>query len=218
MSLTTILRQHQPAGDAAAVTAWLTANLSIDGEDGRQTFRTLAERFGAEACDTALSALNTMRDMELISPERHSWLVSGLSGDGINLGTTRAKTDLEQMRPLLGDELTDSLLQLGVLEVPRWYTLGLPEAPSQFEVEASIAALETANYNLTATLFSFNEQATGQVSVSVSETPCALVDGEVLSGTTVRGGFTDANPSGARAELVAAIKAAWAAYREAMEA
>lgn len=207
-TLTDIIRQHQPAGSAAEIAAWLAASVTVESDDAVQTFRTLAERFGAEAVDTAVGALKQLG-------VRGEWVLSALAGGGINLGTPRAKAEVAQLRPVLGDALTDALLSLGATELPRWQTFGLAAEPDEAAVQAAQARLAVNVFPLCSVLLSVNVQANGQAAVSFRVTPCAVVDGETVNGATESVAFGAAS-NAAQAELVRAILAAVDAYREAV--
>jgi hypothetical protein len=206
MALHDIIRT-QP-GTAAELAAWLGETVAVESEDGRQTYRSLAERFGADAVDAADAVLKQIPGRE--------WTRLALAGDGINLGTPRAKAELEQLRPALGDELTDALLSLGVTEAPRWQTLGLSSEPSEADVVAALDRLQVTEFPLRAVLVSVNLQASGQAAVSVRITPTAMVDGEAVTGTAQVLAFSGQGLNGPKAELLASILAAVDAYREAV--
>lgn len=206
-TLTEVLRDQSPSGSPAEIAAWLAQSVAVESDDAVQTFRTLAERFGAEAVDAAVSALKQ-------TGTRGEWVLSALAGAGVNLGTPRAKTEIGQLRPLLGDTLTDALLSLGVTEAPRWQTLGLPSEPSEADVSAALARAQVATFPLRSVLLSVNVQASGQAAVSCRVTPCAVVDGETVTGQAETIAFSGGNLTGAKATMLAAILAAVDAHRE----
>jgi hypothetical protein len=207
-SLTDILKTHSPAGDDAAVAAWLADPVTVDSGDGRVTYADLAVRFGADAVTRADNVLAGI-------PERQ-WARAALAGAGLDLGTHRAKLELESLRPYLGDELTDGLLALGTQSVPRWQALGLAAEPAAAAVAAARPNLAIDSFPLSAVLLSVNVRPGGRAAVSLRVTPAAVgANGDEVAGEPFVASFSGDPQSlpAARRQLLAAVLAAVEAFR-----